>query len=815
MTYTVSGTVSGLNSGAQVTLENNASDPTMVKVNGSFSFATPIPYRGSYAVTVAVQPIAQNCTVTAGSGSGVSANVSGVRISCGRAAESVMHNFGVLGGALPSSLLQGSDGNFYGTTSDGGVTGNGTVFRVTPAGVESVFYSLAGGSNDGSGPTALIQGSDGNFYGTTAGGGTGNGTIFKITPGGVENVLYSFEGGTNDGAGPNVLIQGSDGNLYGTTSGGGTSGKGTAFKITPAGVESVFYAFASSPNNLIQGNDGNFYGTTLYGGTNGCGTVIKITPAGVDTVLHTFPCQPEGFPDGSYPSSLIQGSDGNFYGTTLEGGVLGQGEFLYNGFGILFKITPAGVETVLYAFGGGGAANSLIQGSDGNFYGTTLVGGFPNPYPPDYFHNLGCGSVYKITPAGVETALYSLRGPTAPNDGCLPNSLIQGSDGNFYGRTGQQVPDNTYGGQTGVPTVFKITPAGVETVLYSFLKNSDGTSPAALIQGSDGNFYGTTTSGGADFAGTVFKITPAGIETVLYSFVASFGPLGNPCYGPPITLIQASDGNFYGTTPFGGEDGSGTVFKITPAGVATPLYAFGNDGICPTAFIQGSDGNFYGTTSGGGTSSGTGFGSGTVFKITPAGVETMLYSFTGGADGKAPSTLIQGSDGNFYGTTSGGGATGYGTLFKITPAGVETVLYSFTNDGRGSITPSALVQGSDGNFYGTALDGGTHGTVFKITPAGVETVLYSFMGGSDGAAPNTLMTGSDGNFYGTTSGQDTTGNGTVFEITPAGVETVLHSFAGGATDGAGPNVLIRGGDGSFYGTTASGGTNDTGTVFKF
>jgi uncharacterized repeat protein (TIGR03803 family) len=797
-TYTISGTVSGLNAGAQVTVRNNSSDPTTVKINGSFSFTTPVLYNGSYAVTVAIHPPAQTCTVTAGAGSGVTSNVSGVSVACSAATELEIYSFDAnADGVSPrANIIQGNDGNFYGTTYTGGTSEGGTVFKITPAGEETVLHSFAGGATDGSYPSAgLIQGSDGNFYGTTSGGGpTGNGTVFKVTPSGVATI-FTFSG--NDGSGPfGALVQGSDGNFYGTTSSGGPTGNGTVFKITPAGVMTMLHSFtggatdgSSSNASLIQGADGNFYGTTGGGGANGNGTVFKITPAGVETVLYSF----TGGTDGRLPTSaLIQGSDGNFYGTT-EG--LAPGDH-----GTVYRVTPAGVETVLHAFAGGadgdGPAAALIQGSDGNFYGTTYNGGTNN-----------LGTVFKITLAGVETILHSFAGDST--DGNYPSaSLIQGSDGNFYGT-------NYSGGASNSGTLFKITPTGTETVFYSFNSGPEGQSPVGLIQGSDGNFYGTTSSGGTSGNGTVFKISSGGVETPLYSFSG-----GTTDGRFPASLTQGSDGNFYGTSALGGASNEGTVFKITPAGVETVLYSFtgGTDGSQPqAALIQSTDGNFYGTTISGGAS-----GQGTVFKITQSGFETVLYSFTGAADGGVPqATLIQGIDGNFYGTTARGGASGEGTVFKITSTGVETVLHSFAGgatDGSGPY--AALVQGVDGSFYGTTRGGGisSQGTVFKITPTGMETLLYSFAGGfvgvADGGDPTTpLILGSDGNLYGTAGG-GIGNNGTLFEVTPTGVETVLYYFVGGTAVNR-PGPLIQGVDGKFYGTTAYGGSSNLGTVFIF
>jgi uncharacterized repeat protein (TIGR03803 family) len=197
----------------------------------------------------------------------------------------VLHSFvgGTTDGGSPmAALIQGTDGNFYGTTSSGGTSGQGTVFKITAAGVETVLYAFAGGTADGSSPhAALIEGADGNFYGITSGGGTSSqGTVFKVGPTGAASVLYSFAGGTADGGGPNAaLIQGSDGNFYGTSANGGFDNQGTLFEVTPGGLETVLYYFSGGPDGrnpggLIQGIDGIFYGTTTNGGSSNLGTVF-------------------------------------------------------------------------------------------------------------------------------------------------------------------------------------------------------------------------------------------------------------------------------------------------------------------------------------------------------------------------------------------------------------------------------------------------------------------------------------------------------------------------------------------------------------
>jgi uncharacterized repeat protein (TIGR03803 family) len=343
------------------------------------------------------------------------------------------------------------------------------------------------------------------------------------------------------------------------------------------------------------------------------------------------------------------------------------------------------------------------------------------------------------------------------------------------------------------------------TSLASFGSFNGANPYSGLIQGYDGNLYGTEANYGAFDGGTAFRLTTAGRLQDFYNFCQS-GVCTSVGFSPLAGLVQ-SNGNFYGTTLNSGGANAGAVYKLTPSGVATNLHYFsGSDGNGPyAALLLASDGNFYGTTYSGGA-----FNYGTVFRITPAGSFTLLHSFNQ-TDGEAPiNALVQGNGGFFYGTTNIGGANGNGTVFKISPSGTFTVLHSF-NVSDGSNAIGGLVLGRDGNFYGTTETGGSnaYGTVFKITPSGTFTTLHSFIG-SDGSYPEAgLIQASDGNFYGITGYGGAGGScydncGTIFEITPSGTFTTLHDFVGG--DGYLPlGALFQATNGTIYGTTWYGG----------
>jgi uncharacterized repeat protein (TIGR03803 family) len=418
---------------------------------------------------------------------------------------------------------------------------------------------------------------------------------------------------------------------------------------------------------LIQGIDGNLYGAE--GGGHFVATVLKITPAGTMTTVSTFPV-----PDANFTSALVQAMNGSLYGVT-------PGVEYSTNLGQVYQITPAGVATVIAEpccadWATEYPAGELIQAVNGEFYGITPGGGTYDQ-----------GTFFEMTPEGVVTILYSFCGENCDQSGWDPTGgLVQGTDGNFYGVT--------YGGGhnlntgTGYGTVFKVTTSGTYTTLYRFCRATDcpdGDNPTSLLQGTDGNFYGTTISGGAQtFAGTVFKLTPNGTLTTLHSFCSASNASqctdGNQ---PQPGLIQASDGNFYGTTSEGGSgqycafNGCGTIFQITPSGAFTTLYSFCSETNCDdgsepaVGLVQATNGDFYGVTNEGGTD-----GYGAVFRLSmglPPFVKTLPVAAPAGATIEVMGTDLKGaSQVTFNGAVAAFHVVSSSLIVAQVPAGATT-----------------------------------------------------------------------------------------------------------------------------------------------
>jgi len=433
-----------------------------------------------------------------------------------------------------------------------------------------------------------------------------------------------------------------------------------------------------------------------------------------------------------------------------------------------------------YTFGRNPQQASIVQGVDGNFYGAANSGG-----------TFGEGDIFKVTPDGTLSEVYAFC-TTLGNctDGRFPSGLAVGADGNFYGITGS-------GGARDFGSLFKLTPDGTLTTVYSFCPNPgcfQGQVPTgALALGTDGNFYGTTQIGGFPGHGIVFKITPTGTLTTLHVFckLQNCPDGANPAAG----LVLARDGTFYGTTTHGGANGQGTIFRIGPTGNFTTLHSFCTqtnctDGQFPNGpLVVTFDGNIFGAAGGGGTGSLNGSPAGLIYELTAGGTYSTIYNFcvqTNCQDGIDTQDITLGADGRLYGVTQSGGFTNNGTIFRLTMTGVLTRLHSFRNtDGR--IPQSAVVESTDGSFYGTTNIGGVYdkkncqqqgcGTVYRMAPVGSKPFVKTVTPGGH-VADSVIILGN--NLTGTTS---VSFHGTAASFTVVSATEITATVPSGATTG--------------------------------
>lgn len=555
----------------------------------------------------------------------------------------ILHNFdGTDGADVATPLVQGANGNLYGTTTQGGSAGQGSVFEVTLSGTVTSIHSFCSlgtppACADGYEPLAgLIQTTNGDLYGTTRNGGNGGcssdcGTAFKITPSGTLTTLYSFceQSGCTDGVTPEgALVQATNGDLYGTTNFDGASGGwGTLFKMTPAGTLTTLdtFCYGCATGNMpvtppIQATNGDLYGITPTGGagnpdcTYGCGAVYRSTLSGTLTALYSF-CSQTGCTDGSDPvAALVQASNGNFYGTTETGGV--------SNLGTVFELTPAGKLTTLYSFCSKSACAdgslpeaALIQGTDGNLYGTTTYGG--NLYngvtgycPSSY----GCGTLFKITTGGKLTTLYTFCSQSSCADGYFPAAgLIQDSNGTFYGQTNGGA--NYCGGQGGLcGIVYSLstglgefvetqTGSGKEGAQIGILGQGFGSSsvvefggvPATSITRQGTTFIKATVPAGA-LTGNItvttgsvtltsnktFRVTPT-----ISSFAPPSGPVGQAVTINGTGLMQATKVTFNGTSASFTVNSDIEITATVPTGATTGKIAVttaGGNALSTTSF---------------------------------------------------------------------------------------------------------------------------------------------------------------------------------------------------------------------------------------
>jgi uncharacterized repeat protein (TIGR02543 family) len=734
-------------------------------------------------------------------------------------------------------LVQGGDGNLYGTTYSGGANNSGTVFNVTTAGVVNTLHSFGGGGTDGAFPVAgLVQGTDGSFYGTTSSGGAHSvGTVFKISSTGSFTTLYSFTGGT-DGANPYApLVLGPDGNFYGTTTAGGIE-FGTVFQITPTGSLNPLHSFAGGTDGsvpyagLLLAADGNLYGTSSGSGDESPGTIFSITTAGSFTSLYNF-CHLSGCADGQIPDSgLVQGTDGNFYGTTYNGGTGGNR-------GVIFQfIASTHVVNAIHTFSGSDGANpyaGLLLAADGNFYGTTKAGGSPN----------NAGTIFKTNSTGSSFAtLYMFCTQANCPDGEYPDGgLVQASDGNFYGTTYQ-------GGASNDGTVFKLAASS-----YTLTVSVSG---SGTVTSTDGIVNCTSVCSYVYPANTVVTLNAA--QASGWNFTGWSGACGGtgPCN---ITMTQ----NMSATATFTQQTFQLTVATTGSGTVASTDHVINCPSTCVNSYPAGTAVTLNATaapgwsfTGWGGACSGAGScnvtmsqaqsvtatftrmpsffnlaviinGNGTVTSndgniVCPG---TCTHTYAGDTQVTLTATA---SPGNTFSAWSGGGCSGTDpcnvmmtqdqSVTATFTGQQDLVVHSFGNGNDGQNPVGGLVSDSAGNLYGTTSTNGLYGkgTVFKIALDGTETILHNFGSGNDGQTPlGNLIFDTAGNLYGTTSAGGIYNDGIAFEISPNGTETVLYNFGSGTDDGRNPQAgLVFDTVGDLFGTTANGGAFGAGTAFE-
>jgi len=746
------------------------------------------------------------------------------------------------GYAAYNTPVQGPDGAFYGATYYGGTAGCncGTIYRIDQYGVETMIHSFAGGSSDGANPefNRLALAGDGNFYGTTVSGGANNqGTIFRISPSGTYAMIFSF----NNSASPSTgyqpfggLVLGPDGKLWGAATNGGAGGAGTIFNITTGGVFTVAHQLAgyngttypdgaNSYGGLAVGSDGLLYGTTWNYGANpiGQGTFFRINPStNVFSVLHTF-AQNDGtkYPEGRQGySAPAQGSDGRMYVARMYGG--GPQDY-----GAIDAIDPSSLTFSVvhviaayngtiypdgyYLFGG------LVLASDGKLYGETYNGGA-----------YGNGILYSLATDGTFTDIHDVH-----------NAVGEGGSG-YAGlsqlSSGALVGTNVGGGGSGNGELFTVNTDGSSWTDLHDWYSTPAQPLESVIRASDGNLYGTSVGGSG--CGTAFRIEPDNSIQILHVFTCSDPTDGTYPYG---RLVEAPDGNLYGTTYQGGANNYGTVYKLTKLGQFTLLHSFSAynagcncypDGLYPySGVIAATDGNLYGTTNSYGH-----YGAGTIYQITTGGTFSVIHDINNASPGyEGVNTyeggVVQGPDGRLYGTTYGGGTHGYGTLFAVTLAGTYTKLYDFDygtlGDGYQSHAP--LVFDAAGNLYGTTLYGGYDnvGTVFTWHKAGGYAVLKHFYQDEDGCYPYGGVTiGQSGALYGTASQCGTRpvfGDQGVFFTMSTDGSTFQNLFNFNSAAGSASGTMYQPRStpfedtpGNFIGSTYYGGGSGRGGVYE-
>lgn len=680
----------------------------------------------------------------------------------------------------------------YGTTPAGGSDGGGTIVSFVPASssltVVKSFESLA------SNPyyTSVTQTSDGKLYGVTAyGGSSGGGVIFSLNP---TTSAYTKLKSLNNAQGANPygsLLKASNGKLYGMTSQGGSKNFGVIFSFDPSSstytkLKDLDSTNGSTPyGGLIQLSNGKMYGMTARGGKKNAGVIFSFDPAtnaltklkDLDNTTGTHPY-----------GNLLRASDGKLYGITSAGGK--------NGYGVIFSFnTSSSVYTKLKDFdrtNGSAPYGSLVQRSDGKLYGLTSAGGSKN-----------AGVIFSFTPS---SSAYSKLKDFDNTNGANPEgSLIQATDGKLYGMT-------INGGSKGLGVLFSFTPSSSTYAKLKDFDNSSGANPeGSLFQASDGKLYGLTTQGGSNGYGIIFSFaTSSSTLTRLKDFATNQGG-NNPSPG----LTKASNGKLYGTTSLGGSNGAGIIFSFDPSSSTyTKVKDLDfNNGAAPNGrLVQAVNGKLYGTTIYGGAN-----GTGVIFSFDPASSAYKKIKDLSNASGVG--SLIQAGNGKLYGMTAQGGSNNAGIIFSLDTANATyTEVKNFDNTTGGNPYGN-LLQAANGRLYGFTSQGGSKnaGVIFSLDPAtNAYAKLKDFdVANDDGNPYGSLIQASNGKLYGMTNGRGNKQYGIIFSFDPSGSDYIkLHDLD--YANGAYPyGSLVQAADGKLYGTTTGGGSKGNGVVFSF
>jgi len=719
--------------------------------------------------------------------------ISGVLL-CGLAAiaggqtHEIVHSFTARAAAASLPLLEGSDGRLLGVDSNGGPLGYGEIFVLTPDGLGgfayTALYTFTGDSHGKYPSSGLVRGNDDLLYGTMSEGGSqGFGSVFRVDENGNLETVAEF----SVPSAPNNLMLANDGNFYGITFLGGDSGAGSIFRMDTAGTLTVLESFTLSAKpvgNVVQGADGALYGSLNdFAVGLGAGQIFRLSLDGDLSIVHYFVVNGT---TGENPVGVAIGSDGNLYGVTSEGGL---------GYGTIFRVDGSGTLTSLYqVMVGEGPLGRPTNGAGGTLFGSSEVGTHGAVYQFDpaggfeilaTFSESGAegygvidwllasdGNHYGVAGQGGETGLGSVMRfdgvdlesvhAVRAHEGWSPHTgLIDGGDGFLYGTTstgdtyglggafrfdgsgayetfhaftgpegrsatlasgmiGGDFFGTALGGPTGLGTFFRLDGGtGDVDVLHEFSDGDSYPAPAEVLLASDGNFYGSS-------ANAILRIDPLGTTTILMTA---------PGFAPEPGLTQGADGALYGVEKYGGAYAKGSLFRLSLDGTYSVLHDFRPEAAGPNGgLLQLDDGYFYGTTLEGGSVT-TLFGlTGTVYRVNLAGDFELLYVFSPYSAGDGDHTngrLIEGTDGYLYGTTSGGetpwALNGGGTVFRFDKAWNETVVHRFRPEpsGPGGRPRAGLLEWTDGNLYGSTELGGEYGSgsIYRIDSSTVIPVM--------------------------------------------------------------------------------------------